>query len=80
MGGARRGDRRRPPTCGTSASSNDLVKLGNLLREHGFAVGENAEMGDNPAPGVHSATGYHYQCRNSAALDVNHDHVQTRPA
>jgi hypothetical protein len=62
-----------PPTCGSSASSNDLVKLGNLLREHGFAVGENAEMGDNPAPGVHSSTGYHYQCRNSAALDVNHD-------
>ena len=62
-----------PPTCGSSAASNDLVKLGNLLREHGFAVGENAEMGDNPAPGVHSSTGYHYQCRNSAALDVNHD-------
>jgi hypothetical protein len=61
-----------PPTCGTSASNNDLVKLGNLLREHGFDVAENAEMGDNPRPGVHSATGYHYQCRNSAALDVNY--------
>jgi hypothetical protein len=62
-----------PPTCGSGAASNDLVKLGKLLREHGFAVGENAEMGDNPAPGVHSSTGYHYRCRNSAALDVNHD-------
>ena len=61
-----------PPTCGTGASSNDIVKLGNLLREHGFDVAENAEMGDNPRPGVHSATGYHYQCRNSAALDVNY--------
>ena len=45
---------RDPPTCGTARASNDLVKLGELLREHGFAVGENAEMGDNPAPGVHS--------------------------
>jgi cell division protein FtsB len=62
-----------PPTCGSGASSNDIVKLGHLLRAHGFAVGENAEMGDNPAPGVHSATGYHYRCRNSAALDVNAD-------
>ncbi len=49
-----------PPTCGNCAS-NDLVTLGKLLREHGFAVGENAEMGDNPAPGVHAATGFHYQ-------------------
>src|SRR3954454_1911873 len=62
-----------PPTCGTSAASNDLVKLGKLLQQHGFAVGENAEMGDNPAPGVHEAGGYHYKCRNSGALDVNHD-------
>ena len=54
MGGARRGDLATPPTCGSSAKSNDLVKLGKLLREHGFAVGENAEMGDNPPPGVHS--------------------------
>ena len=62
-----------PPTCGSSAASNDLVKLGNLLREHGFHVAENADMGDNPAPGSHSSSGYHYQCRNSAAIDVNHD-------
>jgi hypothetical protein len=62
-----------PPTCGHDAASNDLVTLGNLLREHGFAVGENAEMGDDPAPGVHEATGYHYRCRHSAALDVNAD-------
>jgi hypothetical protein len=62
-----------PPTCGSSAASNDLVKLGNLLREHGFHVAENADLGDNPAPGSHSSSGYHYQCRNSAAIDVNHD-------
>ena len=62
-----------PPTCGSSAASNDLVTLGRLLQKHGFAVGENAEMGDNPAPGVHEAGGYHYKCRNSGALDVNHD-------
>ena len=52
-----------PPTCGHDARSNDLVTLGKLLREHGFAVGENAEMGDDPAPGVHAANGYHYKCR-----------------
>ena len=62
-----------PPTCGTDAGSNDLVKLGKLLEKHGFAVGENADLGDNPQPGVHAATGYHYKCRNSAAIDVNHD-------
>ncbi|HET6547448.1 MAG TPA: pilus assembly protein TadG-related protein [Solirubrobacter sp.] len=62
-----------PPACGSGSGGNDLVKLGKLLQKHGFAVGENAEMGDNPAPGVHSSTGYHYQCRNSAAIDVNHD-------
>jgi hypothetical protein len=60
-----------PPTCGDGR--NDLVPLGELLREHGFAVGENADLGDNPAPGVHSATGFHYRCHNSAAIDVNHD-------
>ncbi|HEX6026473.1 MAG TPA: pilus assembly protein TadG-related protein [Solirubrobacter sp.] len=62
-----------PPSCGTSAATNDLVKLGELLRKHGFHVAENAELGDNPRPGVHSSTGYHYRCRNSAAIDVNHD-------
>ena len=39
----------KPPTCGHDAKSNDLVTLGKLLREHGFAVAENAEMGDDPA-------------------------------
>jgi len=62
-----------PPTCGHDAKSNDLVALGKLLREHGFAVAENAEMGDDPAPGVHAENGYHYKCRHSAALDVNAD-------
>ena len=63
-----------PPTCGASAKSNDLVKLGNLLAEHGFQVAENADFGSPPGGG-HSSTGYHYKCRNSAALDVNRDPV-----
>jgi hypothetical protein len=62
-----------PPTCGHGEKSNDLVKLGQMLREHGFTVGENAEMGDVPQRGDHSDTGFHYQCRNSGALDVNAD-------
>jgi hypothetical protein len=60
-----------PPTCGTDAASNDLVTLGRMLQEHGFAVAENAEMGHNPPDGVHSAGGFHYKCRRSGALDVN---------
>jgi putative Flp pilus-assembly TadE/G-like protein len=60
-----------PPVC--NDSKNDLVPLGQLLRAHGFSAGENADLGDNPAPGVHSATGYHYRCHNSAAIDLNHD-------
>lgn len=64
-------DINRPPQCGTSAATNDLVKLSKVLAAHGFTVSENAEFGDNPAPGVHSKTGYHYRCRNSAAIDLN---------
>jgi hypothetical protein len=60
-----------PPSC--DEKTNDLVPLGELLRKHGFAVGENADLGDDPAPGVHSATGFHYRCHHSAAIDVNHD-------
>ncbi len=62
-----------PPTCGHDAGSNDLVTLGKLLQAHGFAVAENAEMGSNPADGVHAAEGFHYKCRRSGALDVNAD-------
>ena len=69
-----------PPKCGTDASSNDLVRLSELLAEHGFTVAENADFGDNPAPGVHSEKGYHYQCRNSAAIDVNVYGVPEKPA
>jgi len=36
-------------------------------------VAENAEMGSNPADGVHAAEGFHYKCRRSGALDVNAD-------
>jgi putative Flp pilus-assembly TadE/G-like protein len=63
----------KPPTCGNDAKSNDLVTLGKLLKEHGFAVGENAEMGDDPRIGVHAEGGFHYKCRHSGALDVNAD-------
>jgi len=69
-----------PPTCGTGAGSNDLIKLGHLLQQHGFQVGENAEMGDNPARGVHDSAGWHYKCRNSGALDVNHDQSDEKGA
>jgi hypothetical protein len=62
-----------PPTCGATAASNDMVPLGELLRKHGFNVAENADLGSPPAPGVHDATGYHYRCHSSAAIDVNHD-------
>jgi hypothetical protein len=62
-----------PPTCGHDAESNDLVTLGKMLAKHGFAVAENAEMGHDPAPGVHAKDGFHYKCRHSGALDVNAD-------
>jgi hypothetical protein len=67
------GEISHPPTCGTSAATNDLVTLGELLRKHGFQVGENAELGDPPAPGVHVPGSWHYRCNGSGALDVNHD-------
>jgi hypothetical protein len=63
----------KPPTCGNSAKSNDLITLGKMLQAHGFNVAENAEMGSPPAPGDHSAGGFHYKCRDSGALDVNAD-------
>jgi hypothetical protein len=62
-----------PPTCGTGKSTNDLVKLAALLEAHGFNIAENAEAANDPAPGVHDAGGWHYKCRHSGALDVNHD-------
>ena len=63
----------KPPTCGHDARSNDLITLGKMLEKHGFAVAENAEMGHDPAPGVHAENGFHYKCRHSGALDVNAD-------
>ena len=68
------------PQCGSSAASNDLVKLSEVLAAHGFTVGENADFGDNPQPDDHSSTGYHYQCRNSAAIDVNVYGAAEKPA
>jgi hypothetical protein len=67
------GEISEPPTCGTDAGSNDLVTLGKMLQEHGFAVAENLEMGHNPPDGVHAEGGFHYKCRRSGALDVNAD-------
>ena len=66
-----KGEIHSPPRCDDKV--NDLVPLGELLRKHGFAVGENADLGDPPAPGVHAATGFHYRCHDSGAIDVNHD-------
>ena len=63
----------KPPTCGNAAKSNDLVTLGKLLRSTASTVAENAEMGDDPRPGVHAEGGFHYKCRHSGALDVNAD-------
>jgi Putative Flp pilus-assembly TadE/G-like len=68
-----KGEISSPPACGTGASSNDLVKLGELLQKHGFSTHENAELGDPPEPNVHVAGSFHYQCRDSGAIDVNHD-------
>jgi hypothetical protein len=67
-----KGEISQPPTCGTSASTNDLVTLGHLLLKHGFRVSENAEMGFPPTP-VHVSGSWHYRCNDSGALDVNHD-------
>jgi hypothetical protein len=69
-----------PPTCGTGGSSNDLVTLGHLLQEHGFNVAENAEMGSPPGPNAHDQAGWHYKCRDSGALDVNHDQGNEKAA
>jgi hypothetical protein len=68
-----KGEISQPPTCGTSASTNDLVALGHLLQQHGFRVSENAEMGFPPDPTIHVSGSWHYRCNDSGALDVNHD-------
>ena len=58
-------------TGATSKSVADLVALGKELRAAGFRVTENKALGDNPRPGTHMATGYHYKFDNSGAIDVN---------
>ena len=70
----------RPADVRAGARSNDLVKLGKLLEQHGFTVAENADFGDDPQPGDHSSTGFHYQCRHSGALDVNVYGAPEKPA
>jgi hypothetical protein len=53
--------------------SAGVVRLGQVLRKMGFAVGENRALGDNPAAGAHAAGGWHYKQGNSGAIDVNAD-------
>jgi len=65
----------QPPKCSANAEDNDVTKLGKFLRSKGISVIESAQMGDRPAPGVHSATGQHYQCDDSGALDINNGPV-----
>ena len=57
--------------AGGGASLTALLAYGRALRAQGFDVGENRALGDNPRPGAHSATGYHYKYGNSGALDIN---------
>jgi hypothetical protein len=55
-----------PPGC------DDIIKLGKLMVEVGFLVGENKYFGG--IQGDHADGGYHYQCDapGSGALDVNY--------
>lgn len=57
-----------------------LVAMGKRLRAEGFTVSENRALGDNPRPGVHLATGYHYKFGNSGAVDVNWPNKAQEPA
>ena len=57
---------------GSGKTVADLVALGKALRAKGLIVSENKALGDNPRPGAHMATGYHYKFDNSGAIDVNH--------
>ena len=64
----------KPPECSTDAGDNDIVKLGRFLLDHGIAADENRQLGgDPPLPGEHSATGWHYACGGSGAIDINAD-------
>lgn len=56
---------------GSDKTVNDLLALGVKLHQMGFKVSENKRLGDNPKPGTHLATGYHYKFDNSGAIDVN---------
>ena len=58
-------------TGGSGKTVADLVALGRSLRAKGYIVAENKALGDNPRPGGHLATGYHYKFDNSGAIDVN---------
>ena len=70
----------RPEGVGGGGKSvQDLIALGKTLRQKGFQVSENKAMGDNPRPGVHMATGWHYKFDNSGALDVNWPNAAQEP-
>lgn len=56
---------------GSGKSVADLIALAKELQAKGWQISENKAMGDNPRPGVHLATGYHYKFDNSGAIDVN---------
>ena len=57
---------------GSGKTVADLVALGKSLRAQGLIVAENKALGDNPRPGAHMASGWHYKHDNSGAIDVNH--------
>lgn len=58
-------------TGGSGKTVADLIALAKALQAKGWLISENKAMGDNPRPGVHLATGYHYKFDNSGAIDVN---------
>lgn len=60
----------QPPRCTDNASDNDVVKLGQFLREHGAMIGENAAF-DRVDP-VHTSGSWHYRCSYMGALDINY--------
>lgn len=62
-------------TGGNLAPGWNPLALARQIRRLGpyYQLGENRLLGDNPRPGVHSATGWHYRLGNSGAIDINAD-------
>ena len=60
--------------CGSGKSTNDLIKLGeNAARAWLPRSARTPRWATTRLPASHSGGGFHYQCRNSGALDVNAD-------